>query len=187
MKKAIVISALTVLVSASVFAQGIGSVSFGNALANPVRLMDGVTLVPRAAAGGTYFAELMSALDGADFATASRQGLSTTFNSPQAGVFLGGGRTVPTTANGGFGQFMVRVWDTRGGATYDLARQNTGGFQFGDSGVFRTDTADAAAVPIPTPAPLGMPAFNLTIIPEPSVIGLGLLGAGALLLLRRRK
>jgi hypothetical protein len=186
MKKAIVISALTILTSASVFAQGIGSVNFANAAANPVRLMDG-TLVPRAAAGGTYFAELLSALDGADFATASRQGLTTTFNSPAAGVFLGGGRTVPTAQNGGFGQFMVRVWDTRGGATYDLARQATGGFQFGDSGVFRTDTSDASIVPPPLAAPLGMPAFSLSIIPEPSVIGLGLLGAGALLLLRRRK
>ena len=186
MKKAIVISALTVLASASVFAQGIGSVSFGNSSVNPVRLMDG-TLVPRAAAGGTYFAELLSALDGADFATASRQGATSTFNSPTAGVFLGGGRTVPTTANGGVGQFMVRVWDTRGGATYDLARFNTGGFQFGNSGVFNVDTADAAAVPTPTPANLNMPTFNLTIVPEPSVIGLGLLGAGALLLLRRRK
>lgn len=185
MKKAIVISALTILASASVFAQGLGSVNFANAAANPVRLLDG-TLVPRAAAGGTYFAELLSALDGADFATASRQGVTTTFNSPTAGVFLGGGRTVPTTANGGFGQFMVRVWDTRGGATFDLARQSTGGFQYGDSGVFRVDTADPTTVPPATPVALGMPAFNL-IVPEPSVIGLGLLGASALLLLRRRK
>jgi len=186
MKKAIVISALTILAGASVFAQGIGSVSFGNTSGNPVRLLDG-TLVPRAAAGGTYYAELMSALDGADFATASRQGATTTFNSPQAGVFLGGGRTVPTTQNGGIGQFMVRVWDTRGGATYDLAKNNFGGFQFGNTGVFNVDTADAAAIPIPTAANMNMPTFNLTIVPEPSVIGLGLLGAGALLLLRRRK
>lgn len=186
MKKAIVISALTVLASASVFAQGIGSVSFGNATGNPVRLMDG-TLVPRAAAGGTYFAELLSALDGADFSTATRQGATSTFNSPNAGVFLGGGRTVPTTQNGGIGQFMVRVWDTRGGATYDIAKNNFGGFQFGSTAVFTVDTADASAIPTPTAANLGMPSFNLTIVPEPSVIGLGLLGAGALLLLRRRK
>jgi hypothetical protein len=184
MKKAIVISALTVLAGASVFAQGIGSVSFGNSTINPVRLADG-TLVPRAAAGGTYYAELLSALEQADFSTASRQGLTSTFNSPTAGVFLGGGRTVPTLVNGGIGQFMVRVWDTRGGATYDLARQNTGGFQFGNSGVFNVDTADAAAIPTPSPVNLNMPTFSL--VPEPSVIGLGLLGAGALLLLRRRK
>jgi hypothetical protein len=186
MKKAIVISALTVLVSASVFAQGLGSVNFGNAAANRVFLMDQTTPVPRAALGGTYFAELLSALDGADFSTATRQGASSTFNTPSAGVFNGGGRTVPTTANGGFGQFMVRVWDTRGGATYDLARQNTGGFQFGDSGVFRQDTSDPTTVPPGTPATLTMPSFSLTV-PEPSVVGLGLLGAGALLLLRRRK
>src|SRR5687767_11201057 len=118
MKKAIVISALTVLASASVFAQGVGSVNFANAAATRVNLASGAG-VPTAASGGTYVAELLSALDGVDFATASRQGQTTTFNAPQAGTFLGGGRTVPTTANGGFGQFQVRVRDTRSAATYE--------------------------------------------------------------------
>ena len=187
MKKAIVISALTVLASASVFAQGLGTINFANAAVNRVSLAGGAAGVPTAASGGTYLAELLSAIEGTDFSTASRQGLTTTFNTPSAGVFNASTRTVPTAQNGGNGQFMVRVWDTRAGSTYELAwASQDSRYQAGNSGVFIRDTADPTP-PAGTPTALNMPAFSLTVIPEPSVIGLGLLGASALLLLRRRK
>jgi len=184
-------TALTIL-NLNAFAQGVGSVNFANGPANRVFQGDG-TPVPRAVDGGSYLAELLSALDGAHFATATRQGLTTTFHGPVAGVFNGGGRTVPTTQNGGFGQFQVRVWDTRAGATYEQARTSVDSrYCVGESPVFRIDTADASAVPPPPPAPLNMPSFIMINLggppcPEPSTYALALLGAGALWLLRRKR
>jgi len=192
----LLITTLTIL-NRNAFAQGFGVVYFGNTSTNRVFLSDGTTPVPRQADGGTYVAELLSALDGADFSTAVRQGLPTTFNTPQAGVFLAlnGVLTVPTTINGGFGQFRVRVWDTRGGATYEDALANFDPRlrdQLGQSPIFRTDTADPTQVPLPTPAALRMPSFHLSpdgsaSVPEPSTYALFLLGAGALWFFRRRK
>lgn len=192
MKKLLLISALAAVASLSAFGQG--SVSFANTSTQPVRRADG-TAVPSALQGGTYQAELLFAPDGTstDAATfgegATRVGATTTFNTPQAGVFSGGGRTVTQiTPAGGFGLFQVRVWDTRAGVDYNAAlASGNSAFQAGYSSVMRVDTADPTTVPPGTPAALGMQSFTLSPIPEPSVIGLGLLGVGTLLMLRRRK
>jgi hypothetical protein len=106
-------------------------------------------------------------------------------------VFAGGGRTIPTiTPAGGFGLFQVRVWDSRAGADFNAAQASgNSAFQSGYSSVLRVDTADPTTTPPGTPASLGMPSFGMSpipIVPEPSVIALGVLGAGALLMLRRR-
>jgi hypothetical protein len=189
MKKLLLTGALAMIATLSSYGQG--SVNFANTSTSPVRLQDG-TAVPRTAAGGTYVAELLYASDGTP-ATAetfglvgTRMGATTTFNTPTAGVFSGSGRTITSiTPAGGFGLFQVRVWDTRGGST--LEESAAAGFQTGYSQVLRVDTSDTTISPPPTPAALGMTSFNLSVIPEPSTIALGLLGVGTLLMLRRRK
>jgi hypothetical protein len=109
------------------------------------------------------------------------------------GIFQGGSRTIPTTT--GNAMFQVRGWTTAYGTDYEsgLARGDVSGGlnKVGKSAVFRaTGIKDPNAIPTPLADPIttyGVVGFALTPVPEPSAIALGLLGAGTLLLLRRRK
>jgi len=99
------------------------------------------------------------------------------------GTWQGGLRTLTGIGNtpGTVVQMQVAVFDINQFATYALAA--AGGGILGRSSVF--------TYTIPAP-PLGPDAQDLLnfdgfVIPEPSVIGLGLVGAAALFLLRRRK
>jgi len=88
------------------------------------------------------------------------------------------------------GTFQMRVWDNKGGTilTWDQAI-TTAGVAFGSSDLFTVPFAlGGTAVPVPNPPPnlQGLQSFQLTV-PEPSVVALGVLGAGCLFLLRRRK
>jgi hypothetical protein len=94
----------------------------------------------------------------------------------------------------------VRVWETAFGATYEQAVNNPfpiGGRLaiVGTSNIIRVTTGDPSTVPPGIPASLvnaGLQGFCLgwcnVCIPEPSALGLFLIGAVALLLmpLRRR-
>jgi hypothetical protein len=193
MKKVIVISALAVLATLSSYGQG--SVFFGNNSSTLVR-MDSATGAA-VAPGSRFMVELMYAPDqtplAAFDAVATAVGSPVSFNGPP-GVFNGSNRTVDTiTPAGGFGLFQVRVWETATpGATDYRSAVLTGNsaFRAGASGILRVDTGDPTTTPPGTAALLtanGLTGFFVSPIPEPSVIGLGLLGAGALLMLRRRK
>lgn len=84
--------------------------------------------------------------------------------------------------------FQMRAWSKNGGATYEAAyaAATTGGMastvKLGSSNVF-TQTPNK---PPATPQPLvGLEAFTISYIPEPSILALGLLGGLAFLLRRR--
>jgi len=114
---------------------------------------------------------------------------STTGNNAGRTAALAANPVVPDVAGGGTdrGTFQVRVWDSRNGTvlTWDQAL-TTPGEAFGYSDLFTVPYA--LGVGIATPPNLeGMQSFSLTIVPEPSVIALGVLGAGCLFMLRRRK
>ena len=102
----------------------------------------------------------------------------------QPGTWNGGVRTLNGIANtpGTPLSLQVAVFDINRHANYAAAL--AGGGILGQSAVFQFT--------IPTP-PLGPTALDMgnfngfTIVPEPSVIGLGLVGAAALFMLRRRK
>jgi hypothetical protein len=83
--------------------------------------------------------------------------------------------------------FVVQSWLTSQGS-YDAAKAKGGGF--GASDVFAAVIGGAAQdpnTPPSTPANLvNLKGFFVTPIPEPSVIALGVLGASALLLRRRK-
>jgi len=102
------------------------------------------------------------------------------------GIYNGGARTTGNeTAPGEAAWFEVKAWDMAY-ANYDEAL--AGGGKTGTSGAFMVTTG-GAGTPASTPANLvgnGLQGF-VVAVPEPSVVALGLLGAGALLLLRRRK
>jgi hypothetical protein len=97
------------------------------------------------------------------------------------------------TPSGAPAWFQVRAWENIGGntATWQDVLVATGpgrGPLAGTSNVGRIDTGDPTTVP-PGTAPntaLTLKGFTLVPIPEPSVIGLGVLGLASLFLLRRR-
>jgi hypothetical protein len=101
---------------------------------------------------------------------------------PLAGTWTGATRTLTGRAAGDNVTLQVYVWDQSAGATFDQARQ-AGGL-WGQSGTF-TYTVPAAGS---LPSAFYIENFRgFSLVPEPSVIGLGVIGIGALFLLRRRK
>lgn len=111
------------------------------------------------------------------------------------GFYDGGVARIPSSIIGpGAAAFMeVRAWESAYGATYEeaIAAANMNGRPAlrGISSRFTVAaTGNPMAVPPGTPVILSdlTPGFSVNV-PEPSVIALGLIGAGALLVLRRRK
>lgn len=84
--------------------------------------------------------------------------------------------------------FTVKVWDTAKGATYEASR--AAGGASGESNPFSIALGGPKADPnLPAELPGNMTnfqAFTLTVVPEPSVLALGALGAAALLFRRRK-
>ena len=177
MKKLIPFLVLLVGVTGAM-AQGV--VNFNNNVlqAPPSRLVlsdTGAPLVGTNWAAQLYYGTTADSLQ-AHTALPSRFRVTTTM-SP--GTWSGGNRTL---AGGGVGTtlFMqVRVWDTTRGATYEAATGTKGQSEvFAYNQVLSTPAA---------PADTQMLNFQGFAVPEPSVIALGLIGAGALFMLRRRK
>jgi len=87
-------------------------------------------------------------------------------------------------------KFQVRVWDNKGGTVTSwqqvLDPANAGVARVW-SDVFTINAPLGGGTDLP-PTLVGLQSFQLfTAVPEPSVIALGVLGAGCLFLLRRRK
>jgi hypothetical protein len=105
----------------------------------------------------------------------------------------GSNAEVPGTNPGGTADLIVRAWDTRTGVDYASATIR------GNSGKFTSDTlggdpdGDGPLLPITpksmaTGAAGGFQSFSLStsVIPEPTTIALGALGAAALFIRRRK-
>jgi hypothetical protein len=132
-----------------------------------------------------------AALAGANWSVELLAGSSATALNPvvtltptfSAGYFNGGSQNVGFA---GAGFYQVRVWNTAAGATYAAAAANATLGRIADSGALAI-TPTQPATPPGTPAPLaGLTSLTLTQVPEPSTIALGLLGAAALLIRRRK-
>jgi len=97
--------------------------------------------------------------------------------------------TVPGVVGGSAdrAKFQIRVWDNQGGTvtSWDQVLQAPDRIAHGESTVWLLDQP-LGLVGTP-PNLVGLEGFQLFTVPEPSVIALGVLGAGCLFLLRRRK
>lgn len=117
------------------------------------------------------------------------------FSTVTPGYFTAGGRFLdPVFATGGVtNTFQVRVWEASLGSSWEQALATAlsrplSGEKLGKSNIIMTKAADGSVTPLPPPANLlGLRGFAVTPVPEPSTIAFGIMGLGALLLLRRRK
>jgi len=195
MKKLAAILCLSAMATGA-FAQGI--VTFNN---NPNTLIsatiNGSTATISGAAGSYYF----GLLAGANATSLSFTGLYATNSGAAAGRFIGGNVAVPGWAPGTAWSYQVVGWSANLGPHFNPAwlTMAPNGL-FGASVVANGPIAggvDANGISFPTPQLFGgngIPSgFSLTDsgvlppVPEPSSVVLAALGAGALLICRRRK
>jgi len=195
MKKLLIVG-LLIMASASAFAQG--TVNFNNnGLVNPPLPDNLAVFFGAASAGGhrltlgdgAYVAQLYYGAPGTDESLlkavtsnpASNFRASTTL-SP--GTWSGGTRTLDGFAATAVVSLQVRVWNTADGSDYAAAFLKNNGLFTGKSAIF------SYTVPNPGDPASSYLMANFTgfavAVPEPSVIVLGILGAGALLLRRRK-
>jgi len=193
--KKLAITIAAVFATLNIFAQG--TVNFQSSSSSLV--YDDSTGIPVLALGGTTFSVALywAAVDplnptvqpaASAFAAQTPSGHVGVIN-PTTGLYLPGKYQVGTvtiagiTPPGGMGWFQVKAWETLFGNSFESAN---GGLK-GVSNVIKIPTADPTTIPAGIPKPLtGLSRIDL-VVPEPAMLGLGLLGGAALLLLRRRK
>lgn len=117
----------------------------------------------------------------------------TTGTPPTVGTWAGTQEIIPGVAGGAIATMQVRAWANSGGTLTTYAAALLAGVPTGKSGLFDSLALGNNAITPPAPAPniIGNPlaANNMqsfSLVPEPSVIALGALGAVALLLRRRK-
>jgi hypothetical protein len=167
---------LTVMALAAT-AYGQGQINFSNRAGSvdaPVFESDGTTLL----SGANYMAMLYAGPQGTAEGDLTAMGAAASFNL-LPGYFFGSSRTITGVAGGSVATLQIRVWDSNSGATWETAAANARGA----SPVF--DSVALTEAPATPPNLVGMESFSL--VPEPSTIALGLIGAVALVFARRRK
>lgn len=189
MKKQVL--ALAVLLAAT-FAQAQGTVIFNNrdtTTTPPINarifLEDGVT-----GAGSIVVAQLWASAPGGSLAPvgnaiALRDGAGAGYINI-TGQDLN--RVIPGVAGGAAADIQMRAWTIASGATYELASLVPGAL-IGQSAILNLAATGGAGAPATLPVPLiGLQGFSLTVVPvpEPSVIALALIGAGALFFRRKK-
>jgi len=201
--KKLLLTAAAILATLNMYGQGSGIISFGNLSSDNTRritLADNQTL----ASGSGYRVALYWGQQGTPESGLIQAGASAgLLTGSAAGTFTGGNRTLtPLTANGAIVTLQARAWQTIAGVadTYEgvlaaglagdtraLVGKNTPFDRKSKDPTDPFETATAIGGPVASGGSPGWTGFSISPVPEPSVIGLGLLGAGALLMLRRRK
>lgn len=182
------------LVAASAFAQG--TLNFANRVAgqfNAQATYEGDPTRPAGPAGSEFFGQLYA---GATADSLAAIGTPVAFrNDTLVGYITAGGAvTVAGVAGGSPAVVKMVAWHSSLGNTYEAATAaGLGGV--GESGTITVTTGGLGSPPS-LPANLGVtggtaantlqPFSISTLVPEPSIAALGLLGAG-LLLIRRKK
>jgi hypothetical protein len=134
------------------------------------KITDSKTGLPIAA--NTYTVELLAGKAADTLATTGIKTAVTLAN----GYFLGGAQTVAGIAAGSDAFFKVRAYLTSAGS-FDASLVSRG-----ESAVFSMKLTEPPATPA---AMTAMTAFSVAPVPEPSILALGVLGMGALMLRRR--
>jgi hypothetical protein len=189
------ITALATLFAATISSYGQGNVVFANNSLSINKIYDSYG---RATFGtNTFRFGLYMGPQGSDEAqlvlvATAVNAPSASSTSPTAGVFNGGNPfTLPAQYQAGTTYaFQIRAWTYADGLSYEAAINS------GDSGLEAGTSLLGYVVPTSTPlgaAPLfgtsagQISGFQMPIIPEPTTLALGGLGAAGLLFFRRRK
>jgi hypothetical protein len=186
MKKTLIAAIAIVGLATGAFAQG--TVIFNNNASSLVTYNGGPNDGLGVATGGAFSVALYSAAAGTTDVSAFTQIGAAGLVNPIAGRYSAGVRTTGAeTAPGTTGAFLVRAWSTADGATWEEASLVVGAWE-GTSAIFESLTGGAGDPAGPAVALAGsnVPFAVTQVVPEPSVIMLGLAGAG-LLWMRRKK
>jgi hypothetical protein len=170
------------LVAASTYAQG--TVNFVNRITGTLdaRVFYAATPSPMPA-DSTYWAQLYAAPVGGTLAAVGDPIPFRDATEAQKGYWAGATRTIPGVAESGTAQVQAVAWLSSLGNDYAAVKAaGLGGW--GESAVLTVTTGGGLTPPAPL---VGLTGFTVSaVIPEPSIAALGLLGAG-LLLIRRKK
>jgi len=185
-----------VLSSIGYLSYGQGTITFQNS--NPGQQITNVLTQNKAIGGTTFSVALYFLPDQANTPSTidfnlNRVVLGTTNLAGSAatlsGVFLGGTRSAPI-AGGTPGWFQVRAWEAAYGSTFEEALvglpQNGRLALVGTSNPVKITLGGAGTPPGPAANMAALQPFVVAPVPEPSLIALGMLGIGAVVLLRRR-
>jgi hypothetical protein len=187
MKKTILTTIATLVFAAGAFAQG--TVNFNNSSTSLVTYGEGPNAGSSLPTGGVFSVALYWAVQGTVDVNSFVQLGASAGIAPIPGRYSGGVRTTGAgTAPDGTGAFLVRAWSTADGASWEEASVKPGAWA-GTSGIFESATGGGGS-PATLPVALSGSALPFSVslvpVPEPSVIMLGLAGAG-LLWFRRKK
>lgn len=184
------IALLIACTTASAFAQG--TVFFANRLSSSifakVTMPDGTTGL----SGTGYSAQLFAGPAGTADNALSPVGTALGFRTgAAAGAWSGVEVAIASVAPGVAARLQVRAWDNAGGAYTSFGQAVAGGAMVGSSAAFDSLPLGGGNPPTPAPNIVGNtdPLNNMqpfSLVPEPSVIALGVLGALALVLRRRK-
>ncbi len=185
--KKLVLFVGAVMIALGANAQGV--VTFRNfvpgELEQPIFAADGSTRL----AGDQFQAELLAGASEGDLSPVS--GSQTGFATGNgAGFFLGPDVSVDGIGVDEDAVLQVRAWDTQVGSSFSEAQ--SAGAGFGTSGSFTVTLGGEGGPPPPggeaPPDPALMSGFeSFSLVPEPSVFALGLLGIGAVFFRRWMK
>jgi hypothetical protein len=183
MKKLLITTAIIVFGVVSSWAQG--TVNFANGTAT-LDAPDFVKLTPQSTAvpatGPTYAVQLYIAPNGTvNPASFVAVGNPVAYSTIDPGYFAGGA-IATAFASGTQVALQVRAFNTTQGANYQAASTNPAA-QLGVSNIIQNYTLGGQTPPA---SMIGLTSFNISLVPEPSTIALGVIGAAALLLRRRR-
>ena len=180
----------TVLVLTALFAAGSafaqGTINFSTKITGQVdaKVFYGAPGGPTSPAGADYSAQLYAAAPGGAF---SAIGSAVPFRGDAGiGYITSGGKvTVPGIAGGSSAQIELRAWKTSLGSNYEAALAAGGGVDTGKSAPITITLGGGGTPPAPDANLTGLQGFVIPV-PEPSIAALGLLGAG-MLVIRRKK
>jgi len=167
------------LVAASSFAQG--TVNFVNKITGSVDARVTYAGNPAVGGGATADTQFVAQL----YSNGAAVGDPVAFRNSGAGTgyWPGATRTLPGVAENATATVKVVSWSTALGATYEAAKA-AGKGGVGESAPITIATGGGLN---PPGALIGLTAWSISpIVPEPSIAALGVLGAG-LLLIRRKK
>jgi hypothetical protein len=174
---------IPLLIMAGAMASYAQTVNFNNNILTPARLVTSAT-APNGIVGQNYTAVLLYGTSDASLSAHTQTALFRVPTTASPGTWSGGTRTltgVPSTP-GSVVRLQVAVFDNTAFANYAAA--------VAGGGILGRSLNFDYTIPTQPPAPGADSMVNFAafqIVPEPSVIGLGLIGVTALVMLRRRK